>query len=73
MITLNLDRDFDAWKPEDARSLADTVAESAGVAKEHVKILDCQRLHLPTLNFSTDIILETPSETPAQRLVNGLP
>ena len=43
MITLNLDRDFDAWKPEDARSLADTVAESAGVAKEHVKILDFQR------------------------------
>ena len=43
MITINLDRDFDAWKPEDARSLADTVAESAGVAKEHVKILECQR------------------------------
>ena len=43
MITLSLDRDFDAWKPEDSQSLADTVAESAGVAKEHVKILDCQR------------------------------
>jgi len=43
MITLNLDRDFDAWTPEDSQSLADTVAESAGVAKEHVKILDCQR------------------------------
>jgi ubiquinone biosynthesis protein Coq4 len=43
MITLNLDRDFDAWKPEDSQSLADTLAESAGVAKEHVKILDCQR------------------------------
>jgi len=43
MITLNLDRDFDKWKPEDARSLADSVAESAGVAKEHVKILNCQR------------------------------
>ena len=43
MITLNLDRDFDAWKPEDSQSLADTVAESAGLAKDHVKILDCQR------------------------------
>jgi len=43
MITLNLDRDFDAWKPVDAQSLAEIVAKSAGVAKEHVKILDCQR------------------------------
>jgi hypothetical protein len=43
MITLNLDRDFDTWKQEDAKSLADTVARSLGIAKEHVKILDCQR------------------------------
>ena len=43
MITLNLDRDFDAWNPGDSQSLADTVATSVGVAKEHVKILDCQR------------------------------
>ena len=27
----------------DAQSLANTVARTAGVAKEHVKILDCQR------------------------------
>ena len=32
-----------AGKPGDASSLADTVAKMAGVAKEHVKILDCQR------------------------------
>jgi hypothetical protein len=38
MITLNLDRDFDAWQPGDADSLADTVAQSAGVPKEQVKI-----------------------------------
>ena len=43
MITLSLDRDFDAWQPGDADSLADTVAQSAGVSKEQVKILDCQR------------------------------
>ena len=43
IITLNLDRDFDTWQPEDAQSLANTVAKAAGVAKEHVKILDCQR------------------------------
>jgi hypothetical protein len=43
MITLNLDRDFDAWKLADAHSLADTVAKAAGVADGHVKILDCQR------------------------------
>jgi hypothetical protein len=43
MITLNVDRDFDAWKPADAHSLADTLAKAAGVADDHVKILDCQR------------------------------
>ena len=43
MITLNLDRNFDTWKPGDAESLADTLARSAGVAKEQVKILECQR------------------------------
>ena len=31
-----------AGKPGDASSLADIVAKMAGVAKEHVKILDCQ-------------------------------
>jgi hypothetical protein len=41
MITLNLDRNFDAWKPDDAAFLACSVALAAGVAKVCVCVCVC--------------------------------
>jgi len=41
MITLNLDRNFDAWKPDDAAFLACSVALAAGVAKVCVCLYVC--------------------------------
>ncbi len=41
MITLNLDRNFDAWKPDDAAFLACSVALAAGVAKVCVFVCVC--------------------------------
>ena len=43
MLTIVLDRDFDEWGNADSESLANILAESAGVSKKKIKILELQR------------------------------
>jgi hypothetical protein len=43
LLTIVLDRDFNEWGNADSESLADILAESAGVSKKKIKILDLQR------------------------------
>jgi hypothetical protein len=43
LLTIVLDRDFDEWGNADSELLADILAESAGVSKKKIKILDLQR------------------------------
>ena len=43
MLTLNLDRDYDAWQDADSDDLAGMVATAAGLGRGNVKIVDLQR------------------------------
>ena len=43
LLTIVLDGDFNEWSNADSESLADILAESAGVSKKKIKILDLQR------------------------------
>jgi hypothetical protein len=43
LLTIVLDGDFNEWSNADSESLADFLAESAGVSKKKIKILDLQR------------------------------